>query len=98
MKFNHEVKFNGIYYPAGAEVPIEEKSGEGVKAPAVKSSGKVDLVKDDKEIVKEDKAHKYTEEDLDVPFFSLKALAKKEGLNLPDKATTGEIREMLRAL
>ena len=25
MKYKHTVKFNGVYYPAGAEVPVEGK-------------------------------------------------------------------------
>lgn len=25
MKFGHLVKYNGVYYPAGAEVPVGEK-------------------------------------------------------------------------
>lgn len=98
MVFEHRVVHNGIAYPAGTDVPIEDSNGEGVKAPAVNSSGKVDTVKDDKVVITDDKKPKYTEEDLDVPFFSLKSLAKKEGLKLPDKATTSEIRDMLRAL
>lgn len=99
MKFDYLVKHDGVYYPAGTDVPIETTSGEGVKAPAGDVSGK-DLVKDDevldKDLVKNKR--KYTDEDLDVPYFSLIALAKKEGLNVPDKAKTGDIKKMLRAL
>lgn len=104
MKFDYLVKHNGIYYPAGTDVPIEDNGGD--KAP-VKSSGKVDVVKEDKikpEYIspadnpfKDDK-RKYTDEELDVPYFSLKSMAKKEGLKIPDKAKASEIREMLRAL
>ncbi len=25
MKFNHAVKYNGIFYPTGADVPVEEE-------------------------------------------------------------------------
>jgi len=99
MKFDYLVKHDGVYYPAGTDVPIETTSGEGVKAPAVDVLGK-DLVKDDEDLDKDlvkDK-RKYTDEDLDVPYFSLIALAKKEGLNVPDKAKTGDIKKMLRAL
>lgn len=99
MKFDYLVKHDGVYYPAGTDVPIETTSGEGVKAPADDVLGK-DLVKDDevldKDLVKDKR--KYTDEDLDVPYFSLIALAKKEGLNVPDKAKTGDIKKMLRAL
>lgn len=30
MKYGHTVKFNGILYPAGEEVPVEEKADEKV--------------------------------------------------------------------
>lgn len=101
MKFPHMVKYNGVYYPIGADVPIEENGG-GMNTPA-EPSGKVDKVKEDKKIVKEepkeaDKTRKYSEQDLDVPYFSLKALAKNEGLKIPDKAKSSEIKNMLRAL
>ncbi len=99
MKFDYLVKHNGVYYPAGTDVPIEKPSGEGVKAPAVDVSEK-DLVKDDKVLDKDlvkDK-RKYTDEDLDVPYFSLLSMAKKEGLDVPDKPKTSELKKMLRAL
>ena len=88
MKFDYLVKHNGIYYPAGADVPIEEtKKSEGVKAPAPLVSGKVD-----------DKPRKFTEEDLKLPYMKLKALAKKEGLKVESTAKAEEIKNMLRAL
>lgn len=91
MKFNHEVKFNGVYYPAGADVPINEtKESEGVKAPAPSVSGKADETP-----VKE---RKYSEEDLKLPYMKLKALAKKEGFKVESNAKADEIREMLRTL
>lgn len=104
MKFPYHVVHNGVSYPIGTDVPIEETNGGGLNAPVVDVSGKADEVKDDKPEVKDDvkpekvETRKYTEEELDVPFFSLKAMAKKEGLTLPEKAKASEIREMLRAL
>ena len=105
MKFDYLVKHDGVYYPAGTDVPIETTSGEGVKVPAVDVSGRVDEVKDGEEEnreveeVKEEKPKpKYTETDLDVPYFSLLSMAKKEGLNVPDKAKTSDLKKMLRAL
>lgn len=101
MKFPHHVVYNGVSYPIGTDVPIEGTNG-GLNAP-VEVSGKEDKedikepVKEDKAEIKEDK-RKYTDEELDVPYFSLKSLAKKEGLKIPDKAKASEIREMLRAL
>ena len=98
MKFPYLVKHNGVYYPIGTDVPIETPSG-GVKTPAKAVSGKVDIeVKEDVEEVKEDKKPKYTEKDLDVPYFSLKAMAKNEGLKIPDKAKSSDLKKMLRAL
>lgn len=116
MKFDHLVKHNGIYYPAGADVPTEEtKKSEGVKAPAPLVSGKVDddaaieaakIITDDEiqanpDMVRAEfdkKTRKYSEEELNVPYFSLKAMAKKEGITIPEKAKAGDIRDMLRAL
>lgn len=41
MKFNHVVKHNGVYYPAGADVPIENEKGGG-SSPIPFNSGKVE--------------------------------------------------------
>lgn len=93
MKFPHHVRHNGIDYPIGTDVPIE------VETPAVKAGASVSgKAKKEVKEVKEEKGRKYSEEELDVPYFSLKALAKKEGLKIPDKAKAGEIKDMLRAL
>ena len=90
MKFTHEVKHNGVYYPAGADVPIETKESEGVKAPAPLVSGK-DTNSDNAE-----KKKKYTEQDLaGKKFFALKGMAKAEGFNVPNDAKSDEIKKML---
>lgn len=86
MKFDYLVKHNGIYYPAGTDVPIET-SGGGEVAPAVNVSGKVDTDK-----------RKYTEEELDLPYMKLKSLASKEGFKVEKSAKAEEIKEMLRSL
>jgi hypothetical protein len=39
MKFDHSVKYNGVYYRAGEEVPVVEKTEEA-QANDNKSSGK----------------------------------------------------------
>ena len=99
MKFDYLVKHNGIYYPAGADVPIEEtKKSEGVKAPAPLVSGKVDEVKEDVSVITDDKPRKYSEEDLNLPYMKLKALAKKEGFKVENTAKANDIKEMLRSL
>lgn len=90
MKFTHEVKHNGVYYPAGADVPIETKESEGVKAPAPLVSGK-DTNSDNAE-----KKKKYTEQDLaGKKFFALKGMAKAEGFSVPNDAKSDEIKKML---
>lgn len=98
MKFSHDVKHNGVYYPAGEEVPINETSGEGVKAPAVNVSGKVDEVKEDVPVITDDKPRKYSEEDLDLPYMKLKAMAKKEGFKVDNTLKAYELKNMLRSL
>lgn len=90
MKFTYEVKHNGVYYPAGADVPIETKESEGVKAPAPLVSGK-DTNSDIAE-----KKKKYTEQDLaGKKYFALKGMAKAEGFNVPNDAKSDEIKKML---
>lgn len=92
MKFDYLVKHNGIYYPAGTEVPIETNGG-GDKAPAVEVSGKVEKPK-----AKEPKSKKYTEEDLNLPYMKLKSLAIAEGFKVDKSAKAEDIKEMLRKL
>ena len=100
MKFPYLVKHNGVYYPIGTDVPIEDENG-GLNPP-VDASGEADVVDEPTievtEDVKETKEGKYSEEDLNVPFFSLKAMAKKEGLEIPPKAKSSDLKKMLRAL
>ena len=111
MKFDYLVKHNGIYYPAGTDVPIEETSGEGVKAPAVDVSGKVEeptveiteetpVVEETPEVVPEtvEETRKYSEDDLNVPHAVLKTMARKEGFKVPNTMKSEQIKEMLRSL
>ena len=101
MKFDYLVKHNGIYYPAGTDVPIET-SGGGEVAPAVNVSGKVDTdeIQANSDIVfaEFDSKRKYTEEELDLPYMKLKSLASKEGFKVDKSAKAEEIKEMLRSL
>lgn len=91
MKFDHLVKHNGVYYPAGTDVPIEEKAAGD--APAVEPSGKVETQEATPE-----KSRKYTEEELDLPYMKLKSLASKEGIKVEKSAKAEEIKDLLRAL
>jgi len=104
MKFDYLVKHNGIYYPAGTDVPIET-SGGGEVAPTVNVSGKVDTdeiqANSDKAFAEFDSKRskrKYTEEELDLPYMKLKSLATKEGFKVDRSAKAEEIKEMLRSL
>ena len=89
MKFPYLVKHNGVYYPAGTDVPIEDENG-GLNTP-VDPSGKVEEVAD---LAK----RKYSEDDLNLPYMKLKALAKKEGFKPANTAKAEEIKEMLRGI
>ena len=101
MIFPFEVKKNGVYYPAGTEVPTGSK--KGVAKPLSSQPGKVDtkseIQKESavKESVKE-KERKYSEEELDLPYMKLKSLASKEGFKVDRSAKAEEIKEMLRSL
>ena len=95
MKFPYLVKHDGVYYPAGADVPIE--TGKGGDKPPVPVSGKVDEEKPVK-TDSDSKGTKYTEEDLNLPYMKLKALAKKEGFKVSNTAKADEIKEMLRGI
>lgn len=96
MKFDYLVKHNGIYYPAGSDVPVEETRGGQKPTPV--TSGKVD--KEDAQASSSEEQHprKFSEEDLKLPYMKLKALAKKEGLKVESNAKAEEIKNMLRAL
>lgn len=103
MVFPYLVKHDGVYYPAGTDVPIEEtKSGGGNKTPTVVVSGKVDEKKVEKkdEFFKAEpaKTRKYTEEDLKLPYMKLKALAKKEGFKVENTTKAPELKDMLRSV
>lgn len=97
MIFPFEVKKNGIYYPAGTEVPNgARKQGET----PVSAPGKVDKTKSEVEDIGKEvkKTRKYSEEDLNLPYMKLKSLASKEGLKVEKSAKADEIKEMLRSL
>lgn len=100
MIFPFEVKKNGVYYPAGTEVPTGSK--KGVEKPLSLQPGKVDTdeiqANSDKVFAEFDSKRKYTEEELDLPYMKLKSLASKEGFKVDRSAKAEEIKEMLRSL
>lgn len=91
MKFPFEVKKNGVYYPAGTDVPYRSKEQGDV--PPVPAPGKVERPKKEPE-----KKAKYTEEDINLPYMKLKSLAIKEGFKVEKSAKAEDIKEMLRTL
>lgn len=101
MIFPFEVKKNGVYYPAGTEVPTGSK--KGAEKPLSLQPGKVDTKPEIQEesAIKEsvkDKERKYSEEELNLPYMKLKSLASKEGFKVDRSAKAEEIKEMLRSL
>ena len=96
MIFPFEVKKNGVYYPAGTEVPTGSK--KGVAKPLSSQPGKVDTKPEiQKESVKENE-RKYSEEELNLPYMKLKSLAIAEGFKVDKSAKADEIKDMLRTL
>lgn len=91
MIFPFEVKKNGVYYPAGTEVPTGSK--KGVEKPLSSQPGKVDEPKAEKP-----KSKKYSEEELNLPYMKLKSLAIAEGFKVEKSAKADEIKDMLRTL
>lgn len=99
MIFPFEVKKNGVYYPAGTDVPIRSDKQRGAEKPPVDVPGKVDKadpVSVDKEVA--EKKRKYTEDDLALPYMKLKSLASQNGIKVEKSAKAEEIKELLRAL
>lgn len=81
MKFPYLVKHDGVYYPAGTDVPIET-------TPTALSVGEVS-----REVEK-----KYSEDDLNVPFQTLKKMCKENGIKFSNKDGSDVLREKLRAI
>ena len=101
MIFPFEVKKNGVYYPAGTEVPTGSK--KGAEKPLSSQPGKVDTKPEIQEesVVKEsvkENERKYSEEELNLPYMKLKSLAIAEGFKVDKSAKADEIKEMLRTL
>ena len=94
MKFNHRVKFKGILYEVGQNVPIEENKAENkanTKSQAVVKTDYVDeIVKDDAVV----ENNSYTKTEINrMSTAELKKLAKKNGL---DESYSGaEIKKSL---
>jgi Fe-S cluster assembly ATPase SufC len=96
MIFNHLVKYNGKYYPAGTDVPVGGKPVEDEKTEEVKEKNFLDEFA---ETVAEDRNAKkiiYTKTEINrMSTADLKALAKENGLD--DSFSGAEIKKALIA-
>lgn len=81
MKFGHLVKYNGQYYPAGADVPVGDNS---VK----------EVVEDAKPIV--EKQADYTKTEINrLSTAELKQLAKKQQIDGAESMTGSDLKKVL---
>jgi len=80
MVFDTKVKYNGIYYPAGADVPTGDK-------PVVENK-KVEVSKKETTLTKE-------EVESTNNIMKLKKMAKDNGVELADKMSTSEVKELI---
>lgn len=99
MKFPYLVKHNGVYYPIGTDVPIETTPTADMAVGEV--LGKVEIKDDDlvtDDILEKAFEKKYTEEDLNVPFPTLKKMCKENGIKFSNKDSAEVLRQKLRAL
>ena len=82
MKFNHLVKYNGQYYPAGADVPVGDNPVKEV------------VEKDVKPIV--EKQTDYTKTEINrLSTAELKSLALKQGIDSAEEMTGADLKKVL---
>ena len=82
MKFSHLVKYNGQYYPAGADVPVGDNSVKEV------------VEKDAKPIV--EKQTDYTKTEINrLSTAELKQLAKKQQIDGAESMTGSDLKKVL---
>ena len=82
MKFSHLVKYNGQYYPAGADVPVGDNSVKEV------------VEKDVKSIV--EKQPQYTKTEINrLSTAELKSLALKQGIDSAEEMTGADLKKVL---
>ena len=81
MKFNHIVNYNGVYYAAGEEVPIDDNSA--TKEETVESVG-------------ETSTHQYTAEELEeIPVRKIREIAAERGFDISATIKADVINEFL---
>ena len=85
MKFNHRVKFNGILYEKGQDVPIEDKKAE-----------KKEIEKNFLDEFAEKELAKYTKTDINrMSTADLKKLAKDKGIENAEDMNGAELKKVL---
>lgn len=102
MKFDHRVKFNGILYEIGQDVPTEENKAvekANTKPQAVAKKEAVDdfsQYMNEPEIKEESAGVKYTKTEINrMSTAELKEVAKLNGVNDADDMTGGELKKVL---
>jgi hypothetical protein len=81
MVYSHLVKYNGVYYPAGTNVPV------GVASVEIKDNKIIDEVKEE---------IKYTKTDINrMSTSDLKSLAKSEGIKDADTLSGADLKKVL---
>lgn len=81
MVYSHLVKYNGVYYPAGTDVPV------GVASVEIKDNKIIDEVKE---------GVKYTKTDINrMSTSDLKSLAKSEGIKDADTLSGADLKKVL---
>ena len=88
MKFNHRVKFNGILYEVGQDVPMEEVKSENKANTKPQEVLKTKV----KEVVVEIPTYSKTEINR-MPTADLKELAKEQGID--DELSGADIKKAL---
>ena len=83
MIYKHLVKYNGVYYPAGTDVPVGVKPVEEVK--------KVEEVK---EVVAEMPTYSKTEINR-MSTAELKKLSKEQGIDNAEEMTGADLKKVL---
>ena len=96
MKFNHRVKFNGVYYEIGQNVPMEEVKAEN-KAntkPQEVLKTKVEEVDENRNAQRLVTSDGYTKTEINrMPTADLKELAKEQGID--DELSGADIKKAL---
>lgn len=94
MKYDHKVKFNGVYYESGQEVPIDE-SPASVSEEKTSDGGQGNLFTDS-EINFESSPHKYTYEELkEIPVREIRKIAEDMGFEITKTIKEDVVNEFL---